>query len=153
MATRILMVCLGNICRSPLAEGILKSKVKNIDISVESAGTAGYHIGSAPDPRSIQIAKKYGIDITDQKCRGFTKEDFEIFDYIFVMDNSNYKDVIKLAPNHAYKKKVALILSTTSLPIDEVPDPYYEDENGFEHVYDLLDIACNAIIDHISRSC
>lgn len=90
----ILMVCLGNICRSPLAQGILESKVNSKRVSIDSAGTAAYHTGNPPDPRSIAIANKYGISIQNQKARQFSKEDFNIFSKIFVMDQSNYENVI-----------------------------------------------------------
>jgi len=96
---RILMVCLGNICRSPLAEGILKSKVNTTNVFVDSAGTGNYHVGGLPDERSINVAKKYNIDITDQRCRQISVQDFDNFDLIYVMDNSNRRDVLSLARN------------------------------------------------------
>ncbi len=136
----ILMVCLGNICRSPLAEGILRAKLSN-DFFIDSAGTGGWHTGASPDNRSIETAKNYGIDISHQKARKFTVSDFDTFDQIFVMDHSNYKDVIELAHNEAAKSKVALILG----PSKEVPDPYYGGQDGFEKVYHLLDDGCEAI--------
>ena len=103
------MVCLGNICRSPLAEGILKSKSKNI--YVDSAGTAGYHIGKKPDSRSIEIGLKHNIDITDQRARQFNSDDFSEFDKIYVMDNDNYSKIISLAKNQEEIDKVDLILN------------------------------------------
>lgn len=141
------MVCLGNICRSPLAEGIFKSKLPSERFFIDSAGTGGYHIGHAPDPRSISIAKDYGLDITKQKCRQFTSADFENFDHIFVMDRSNYKNVITLAQNEEDIAKVSLILEL-SFPHQnlEVPDPYYGGDNGFNEVYQLLDNACEAFV-------
>jgi protein-tyrosine phosphatase len=146
MPTKVLMVCLGNICRSPLAEGVLQSKLPINKCIVDSAGTANYHVGTAPDKRSIVTAKKFGIDISQQKCRQLSKSDFETFDYIYVMDNSNYKNVIAIAPNEASKKKVKLILNELE-PIGnlEVPDPYYGEMEDFEHVFHLLDEACNQI--------
>ena len=90
---KVLMVCLGNICRSPLAEGILVSKVKSDEIFVDSAGTAAYHVGKLPDQRSIEVAGKYGIDITNQRARKFTVKDFDTFDYIYAMDESNYQNI------------------------------------------------------------
>ena len=140
------MVCLGNICRSPLAEGILKSKVDTSKIEVHSAGTGGWHVGELPDPRSIEIAKKYGLDITDQRGKQFSTYDFEIFDYIFVMDNSNYRDVIKLAKNDTEKLKVKRILDEI-FPGEnvDVPDPYYGGDTGFDNVYKMLDKACELI--------
>lgn len=146
MPVKVLMVCLGNICRSPLAEGILQAKLPKSDYIVDSAGTANYHVGSAPDKRSVITAKKFGVDISQQKCRQITNSDFETFDYIYVMDNSNYKNVIALAPNEKAKQKVKVILNelhpNTNL---EVPDPYYGDMQGFEDVYKMLDEVCEVI--------
>ena len=139
------MVCLGNICRSPLAEGIMRSKLSE-DFTVDSAGTGGWHAGELPDKRSIATAKNRGLDITNQRARQFKKNDFEIFDHIFVMDNSNYKDVLALAPNEEAKSKVKLILNEI-FPNEnvDVPDPYYGGQDGFENVFDMLDQACEEI--------
>ena len=139
---KILMVCLGNICRSPLAQGILESKVDPEKVSVDSAGTAAYHTGNAPDPRSIAIAQQHGIDIQSQKARQFVKHDFSIFSEIYVMDQSNYQNVIALAETDQQRAKVHLILEEQK----EVPDPYYGGENGFEYCFELLDKACNGIV-------
>lgn len=141
--TRVLMVCLGNICRSPLAEGILKSKVDRNTVFVDSAGTGAWHSGELPDKRSIAVAKKYGIDLTDQRARLFLVEDFDKFDHIYVMDQSNYKNVCRLAPNDEAINKVQLILNE-SYPDEnlEVPDPYYGGDQGFENVYKMLNEAC-----------
>ena len=146
---KILMVCLGNICRSPLAEGILKSKTKNLNIVVDSAGTANYHIGKNPDIRSIEIAKKHGIDIKNQIARQFIKNDFKNFDVIYAMDKQNYYDIIQQASSEFDKKKVKLILNEINSDIDSVPDPYYGGENGFNIVYDMLDKACEKIMFNI----
>lgn len=144
--TKILMVCLGNICRSPLAEGILKSKLPKDKFTIDSAGTAAYHIGSSPDSRSIAVAKKYGIDITNLKGRQFTRRDFEDFDLIYAMDDSNFSNIIKLARNNEDISKVKLILNEIS-PNENlsVPDPYYGGDQGFENVYRMLDEACDQI--------
>ena len=144
--TKILMVCLGNICRSPLAEGILKSKLPADKFLVDSAGTSNYHIGNSPDKRSINIAKKYNLDISDLKGRQFTSDDFKVFDYIFVMDKSNYQDIIALATDNQDIAKVKYILDE-SYPGKkyEVPDPYYGGEQGFENVYKMLDKACSIL--------
>jgi len=143
------MVCLGNICRSPLAEGILKSKVDPKQVYVDSAGTAGYHVGSRPDSRSIEVARKYRIDITDQRCRKFTREDFTNFDLIYAMDRSNYSNIIALTNNESDIKKVRLLLEEVNMGTREVPDPYYGGEQGFEHVYGLINIACDAVAHRI----
>ena len=144
--TRVLMVCLGNICRSPLAEGIFKSKVDPENFFVDSAGTGAYHVGELPDPRSIDVARKNKIDITDQRARQFTVRDFDEFDHIYVMDQSNYTDVIRLARTNDDMAKVKLILDELPFINDKrVPDPYYGDFSDFEHVYDLLESACEAI--------
>ena len=145
MALKIVMVCLGNICRSPLAEGILKAKLPK-DYVVDSAGTGAWHTGQQPDKRSIATAKNRGLDITNQRARQFKVSDFDTFDYIFVMDNSNYKDVLYLAPTEESKSKVKLILNEI-FPNEnvDVPDPYYGGDDGFENVFDMLDQACEAI--------
>lgn len=150
--TKILMVCLGNICRSPLAEGILQSKLDNNLFVVDSAGTSSYHIGNKPDPRSIAIAKKKGIDIIHQQARQFVKQDFLDFDIIYAMDNSNYNNIIALAENDKQKSKVNLILNE-SYPEQnlDVPDPYYGGDKGFENVFNMLDEACNKIKLRLSK--
>lgn len=140
------MVCLGNICRSPLAEGILKSKLIRSKIFIDSAGTGAYHVGEKPDKRSIAIAQEFGIDITTQQARKFVVEDFERFDLIYVMDNSNYTNVIGLARNEEDKNKVKFILNEV-FPGEnlDVPDPYYGGDYGFKNVYKMLDEACDII--------
>ena len=145
MVTRVLMVCLGNICRSPLAEGILQSKVQDIPIYVDSAGTAGYHIGNPPDPRSIAVARKNHIEIGNQRCRQFRVEDFEDFDRIFAMDYANYDTIIRMAPDEQARQKVSLLLDVLDGSVREVPDPYYGGADGFDHVFDLIDRACDRI--------
>ncbi len=145
MKTKVLMVCLGNICRSPLAEGILQSKVDSDSVFVDSAGTAGYHVGNPPDERSIAVASIHGLNIGHQKCRKFSKEDFFEFDHIYVMDRSNFSDVASLAENQEDASKVKLLLSEVELGIREVPDPYYGGGDGFENVYQMIDRACTAI--------
>ncbi len=140
------MVCLGNICRSPLAEGILKSKVNHRKVSVDSAGTAAYHIGKGPDPRSVKVAKEHGLNISKQKARQFNTSDFNNFDFIYVMDQSNFEDVVSLAATEEEINKVKLILNEISPTTNsEVPDPYYGGEHGFKNVYDMLDLACDSI--------
>ena len=153
MPIKVLMVCLGNICRSPLAEGILQSKLPRNKCIVDSAGTANYHVGTAPDKRSIVTAKKFGIDISQQKCRQITKSDFETFDYIYVMDASNYKNVIALAPDEKSKQKVKVILKELHTNEGfEVPDPYYGEMEDFEHVFHLLNKVCTIIASKIKSN-
>ncbi|MDT7833015.1 low molecular weight protein-tyrosine-phosphatase [Flavobacteriaceae bacterium S356] len=147
---KVLMVCLGNICRSPLAEGILKSKVDASKVFVDSAGTAAYHVGELPDPRSIQVARKYHIDLTDQRARKFTIEDFDEFDHIYAMDQSNYYNILSLARTEEDNAKVKMILNESHVGQDrEVPDPYYGGDRGFENVYTMLDEACEIIKVHL----
>ncbi|SEF63004.1 protein-tyrosine phosphatase [Halpernia humi] len=136
---KILMVCLGNICRSPLAEGILKAKLPK-NFAVESAGTIAMHQGNAPDSRSIKVAKKHGLDISHQKSKHLKAEDLENFDLIFCMDKHNLQDVKDLASNENQVKKISLILENA-----EVPDPYYGTNEDFENVFQLLDKACERI--------
>ena len=141
------MVCLGNICRSPLAEGILKHKTKNKKIFVDSAGTASYHIGKLPDSRSIEIALKYGIDIRNQRARQFSETDFDNFDKIYVMDTHNYASILSNARDQSDRNKVDLILNEINpKSFESVPDPYYGYEDGFQKVYDMLDKACDIIV-------
>ncbi|MEM0541146.1 low molecular weight protein-tyrosine-phosphatase [Flavobacterium sp. j3] len=146
MPVKILMVCLGNICRSPLAEGLLASKLPKDKFIVDSAGTGNYHIGKQPDPRSILTAKKNGLDISNQRGRQFTSKDFDYFDYIYVMDSSNYDNVVELAKNDTQKNKVEMILNHL-FPGEnvDVPDPYYGLQNGFDMVYEMLDETCDII--------
>lgn len=146
MSVKILMICLGNICRSPLAEGILASKLPKDRFVVDSAGTGHWHTGEQPDKRSIETAYKNGLDITRQKARQFKASDFDVFDYIYVMDNSNYADVIRMAPDDQARSKVKLILDEL-FPGDnvDVPDPYYGLQNGFDQVFEMLDEACDSI--------
>ena len=147
------MVCLGNICRSPLAEGILKSKVYSHKTFIDSAGTGGYHIGAKPDKRSISVASVNGIDITDQKARKFVVKDFDEFDLIYVMDQSNYQNVIDLARNEHDSSKVKLILNEVFPGEDlDVPDPYYGGEFGFKNVYKMLSEACDVISKKINSN-
>lgn len=143
---KVLMVCLGNICRSPLAEGILKSKIDSSKIHVDSAGTGDWHVGQEPDKRSIAVGNKYKIDITEQRGRLFTEEDFENFDLIYAMDNSNRENILSLAKTEEDRSKVKLILDEI-FPGEnvDVPDPYFGGELGFEDVYKMLDEACESI--------
>ncbi len=142
---KILMVCLGNICRSPLAEGIMLKLISEhqLDIQVDSAGTSGYHIDEAPDKRTILNASEHKIDLTDLRARQFTIHDFDRFDEIYVMDKSNLKNVLALTNNEHHLSKVDLLLNASHPNQNkEVPDPYFGDEKGFEHVFNLIHHAC-----------
>lgn len=149
--TKVLMVCLGNICRSPLAEGILQNKVDAKMVYVDSAGTAGYHVGALPDERSIAIAAKYGLDITYQRSRKLTSLDLKDFDHIYVMDKSNYRNTIALAQNENEKQKVQLLCASPDLGEKEVPDPYYGGDDGFEKVFHLIDQACGRLAEKLNN--
>ena len=145
---KILMVCLGNICRSPLAEGILRHKInlEGLDWEVQSAGTGSWHIGEAPDPRSQKIAKINGIDISKQKAQKFSQKHYSEFDRIYTMDSSNYRDVVNMAINEEDKNKVELIMNLVEPGKNKaVPDPYYDDDL-YATVYEMLDEACEEIM-------
>lgn len=142
------MVCLGNICRSPLAEGILKHKAaqRGLDWVIDSAGTGFWHAGEPPDSRSAGIARHYGIDITDQRARQFKPADLDLFDRIFVMDTQNLRDVLRQAQSDEHRAKIDLILNQLHPGQNRsVPDPYYDDD-GFNEVFEMLDAACEVFI-------
>ena len=150
---KILMVCLGNICRSPLAEGIMLDKIQKYHLNwlVDSAGTGAWHVDNPPDPRSIDVAKKNDIDISSQRARQFTAKDFQAFDLIFAMDSSNYQDILKLAQNNEDKEKVDLIMNMSDPNWNiNVPDPYWG-EHGFEKVYNMLNKATDAILERYAE--
>lgn len=141
---KVLMICLGNICRSPVAEGLLKQRAEELGISitVDSAGTSNYHIGEQPDSRSLSHARTRGTDISDLRGRQFTTDDFDAFDQLFVMDYSNYENVVKLARNENDINKVDLLLNQLYPGENQsVPDPYFGGDEGFEQVYNLIDAA------------
>lgn len=148
---KVLMVCLGNICRSPLAEGILRKKLEERNVTnviVDSAGTSNYHIGECPDTRSVKNARSHGVDIACLKARQFTPDDFDEFDYIYAMDTSNYGNILMLARNENDKRKVQMILNVLHPDSNmSVPDPYFGGEQGFENVFVMLDKACSIIAD------
>ncbi len=151
---KILFVCLGNICRSPLGEGIMLHFIeeKNLEnrFQVDSAGTAGYHINEAPDHRTIANAKKNGVDISKLRARKFTAEDFDAFDKIYVMDESNYDNIVALAKNTTEKNKVDYLLNVLHPHQNKhVPDPYYGTEKDFEDVFQLVYKACQKIIETV----
>ncbi|HEY0667045.1 MAG TPA: low molecular weight protein-tyrosine-phosphatase [Sphingobacteriaceae bacterium] len=144
---KLLMVCLGNICRSPLAHGVLEHMVKErgLDWEIDSAGTGDWHVGEAPDKRSIAIAKKYGVDISNQCCRIFRVADFDDYDRIYVMDKNNLLDVLSLARSDQDRTKVTLFLGTGT-----VPDPYY-DNDQFEPVYKMIEKRCRELIEEATQ--
>ena len=147
---KILMVCLGNICRSPMAEGVLKHKAQQlgIDIQVDSAGTSDWHEGEQPDERAQEEMRNQGLDISNQRARPFVVGDFDRFDHILVMDTSNQTNVLKLARGNDHARKVSLMLNHgNSVTGMSVPDPYYGD--GFNHVFELLDFACDAFLKNL----
>jgi protein-tyrosine phosphatase len=150
------MVCLGNICRSPLAEGILRHKLESkgiFHVKVDSAGTSDYHVGDPPDSRSAKNAKSHGIDISKLRGRQFCVNDFDEFDFIYVMDASNYQNVLQLARNENDRKKVDLLLNAKWPGKNlAVPDPYYGGADGFEKVFLLVEEACDVIAEKIVNS-
>lgn len=148
---RILMICLGNICRSPLAEGILQNKADEAGLNwtVDSAGTGDYHVGEAPHKSSQKIAKLNGIDISKQKCRQFKKDDMHFFDKVYVMDSNNYNDVRRMSGNDWNESKTDLILNELYPGQNRnVPDPWYGTEQSFHEVFEMLDKACDKIVEH-----
>ena len=148
------MVCLGNICRSPMAEGILRKKIldRGLKVTVDSAGTGAWHAGENPDKRAIHAARKSGVDISKLIARKFSRNDFDEFDYIYVMDHNNMRDVLSVARTDKDSGKVKLLLSL----IDhhgslEVPDPWYGEDDDFDHVFKMMDKACDAIVRDLEK--
>lgn len=151
---RILMVCLGNICRSPMADGLLRKKVKEngLNIVVDSAGTSNYHVGQAPDHRMRATAKKLGCPIDELRARQFSVNDFDDFDIIYAMDSSNYNNIVALARNENDSSKVRLMLNEL-YPNENraVPDPYFGGEQGFIDVFNMLNEATDTIIKNLKN--
>lgn len=150
---KILVVCLGNICRSPVAEGVLLHLVKlqnRTDITIDSAGTADYHINEAPDKRTIANALKHGVDLRELRARQFSVNDFDQFDLILGMDANNVTAILSLAKNEVQRKKVKLFLDA-DYPNENrsVPDPYYGTEDSFEHVFQLVYKGCEAVLNSV----
>lgn len=149
---KILMVCLGNICRSPMAEGILRAKTQNLDVIVDSAGTSNYHVGEHPDPRAVLSLRKKGINIGNLTGRQFEVADFDRFDLIYAMDDKNYQNIVALAPSPAHAAKVKMLVNELYPDSNGiVPDPYFGGPEGFEEVFTLLDQATNCIIEKLKN--
>lgn len=151
----VLFVCLGNICRSPTSEGVFRSVVESqaldFEIEVDSAGTAGYHIGQPPDSRAIDAAAKRGVGISNLRARRLNRLDYEKFDYIIGMDLSNYQDLVSMSPVD-YKGQVRLFMDFASDWADrEIPDPYYGGHDGFERVLDMIESASLGLIEDIRK--
>ncbi len=152
---KILMVCLGNICRSPLAHGLLEQKIEENGLKhweVDSAGTASYHVGHPPDPRSIEVARHHGIDISQQRARQLKADDLQYYDLIFAMDSSNYQDILQLATTKEERNKVNLLLNE-AYPSENrnVPDPYYGGQSGFENVFQQLDLVTDKLLERLLK--
>jgi len=150
--TKVLFVCMGNICRSPTAEGVFRHKVEQAnlhnEITIDSAGTHAYHVGSPPDPRAQNAALKRNIDLGSQRARRVSSEDFLIFDYIVAMDESNKEDLLAICPE-GYEDRLHLFLDFADSELTEVPDPYYGQGRGFEIVLNLVEDAAEGLLQHI----
>lgn len=149
----VLFVCLGNICRSPSAEAVFIKKAADngLTIEIDSAGTAGYHKGAAPDSRSQAVGEERGYSFKGLKCRKVVEQDFEKFDYILGMDNENVANLLAICPRE-YQHKVALFLSFSQSEDQEVPDPYYGGKGGFEYVLDLIEQGANGLVQHLKST-
>ncbi len=152
----VLFVCMGNICRSPTAEGVFRHVVKQHNlqdqISIDSAGTHAYHIGESPDSRSQSTALSRGINLSAQRARKAVAEDFERFDYVIAMDRSNYEDLKQLGQGANLSKLHLFMSFAKAWDNDEVPDPYYGGANGFEEVFDMVQSASEGLLEHILKS-
>ena len=151
---RVLMVCLGNICRSPTAHAVFQNRIDTAGlgarVEVDSAGTADYHIGSSPDKRSIEMGAQHGYDLSQQRARQVQPKDFDTFDYLLAMDLQNLEDLRSQCPS-AHARKLYLMMDFGTSAIKEVPDPYYGGDNGFEKVLKLVEDAADGLIAHISE--
>lgn len=151
---KVLMVCLGNICRSPLAEGILRHKVKvnKLNWEIDSAGTGGWHAGQQPDSRAIKVAKNKGIDLSTLRARQITESDLEYYDLILTMDQNNLRDLLRLKNAAMYKEKIILVsMHSEKYKSHEVPDPYYDTEKEFLFVFEMLDEVLDGIVSKYSK--
>ncbi len=152
--TRILFVCMGNICRSPMAEGLFRKAAQEAGldrrVEADSAGTHAYHVGSAPDPRAQQAVRRHGVDISHLRGRHVADEDFEAFDYILVMDGDNYSKLIQRAPEQHHGKIRRLLSFSRKYPNLDVVDPYYGGAQGFEENLDMIEDAVQGLIREIT---
>ncbi|WP_038054622.1 low molecular weight protein-tyrosine-phosphatase [Thioalkalivibrio sp. ALJ1] len=150
---RVLMVCLGNICRSPMAHGVFEARLREHGledvIEVDSAGTAGYHIGAKPDPRARQEARSRGYDLEHLRARKLEPEDFQEFDYILTMDDANYQNAEDIRPAGGRAELLRFLDFAPQFDEHEVPDPYYGGDQGFVHVMDLVEAAADGLLEHI----
>jgi protein-tyrosine phosphatase len=145
--TKILFVCLGNICRSPAAEGVMKKIASGLPIEIQSAGTAGYHIGELPDTRMRSHARKRGYDLVSHAQQFDPSKHFEQFDHIVAMDGSNLRDLKAMDRKKQYQHKLSLMTDySLTMDVNEVPDPYYGGPEGFEHVLDILEDSCRGLL-------
>ena len=152
---KILMVCLGNICRSPMAEGIVREEFSHsgIDVQIDSAGTAAYHVGESADHRAQFELAKHGIDISKERAQKFVAAHFDEYDYIFAMDHSNYNDILRLSKNESQRAKVDMLMNLVASGENiSVPDPYYGGDEGFRHVYKMIKSAAEVLVENFSGS-
>lgn len=152
----VLFVCMGNICRSPMAEGVFRRRVMNAGLkahfNIDSAGTIGYHAGNPPDHRAQATTILYGADISEQRSRKLCARDFETYDYILAMDHDNLSDMISATPKPVHYR-ISLFLSYHETTLtEEVPDPYYGGDDGFELVYSLVDGAAEGLLETIVKT-
>jgi protein-tyrosine phosphatase len=155
-ARRVLFVCMGNICRSPTAEGVLRKllqeRAPDLDVQVDSAGTHAYHVGEPPDPRACRAAERRGVDLREQRARRVRVEDFAHFELVLAMDPMNRDELVALSPPQ-YHERIRLFLEfAPQLGRTDVPDPYYGGGNGFEYVLDLVEEASAGLIDYLRRT-
>lgn len=152
---KILFVCMGNICRSPTAEGVFRHKVKQAGledlIHIDSAGTHAYHVGESPDNRAQGAARSRGVDLSTQRARKVNRNDFDEFDFVIAMDNSNYYDLESISEPHHQEKLYLFLDFARNASVSEVPDPYYGGNQGFENVLDLVEDASDGLIDHLKQ--
>lgn len=149
---RVVFVCLGNICRSPMAKGLFEAKVRDRGLAdrfeIDSAGTSSYHVGDRPDPGSIEVAQRVGVDLRDDRSRQVTKRDLETFDYVIAMDRKNHRDLVRLGSQ--WKGKIHLMRSFEEGATDmDTPDPWGGGIGAFERMHDIVDRACEGLLDHI----